>query len=445
MTGSHRANPADEGFNENTDRTVTHLSGAAMDRKIERPPFFKRRVFWVILLGLLGLLVLYFFIGRDTGKSFYVDRELLTVSTVSSDLFEDRIPIRARVSPLKTVFIDTTQGGRVEEVFAENGYLLKAGDPILRLSNPALQLDVIAREADVAEQRNALSSLRLDLRRDQFTQRRQLADINYNITRLERQIEARSPLVSDGTVSFEEFSNLEDELAYNKELRKLTLEAQETDELLQQQQSVQIAATLERLEKNLSVTRENLDRLNVKASIDGQLTAFNALVGQSISPGERIGRIDSPEIFKVVADLDEFYLSRIDIAQRATVSIAGRQHQIEIVNINPEVTNGQFQVDFAFVDSQPGNIRRGQTLQGQLTLGDPAPSLLIPNGAFFQDTGGSWIFVLNQRGTEANRRSVRLGRRNTRFIEVEDGLAEDERVVTSSYASYVESDKLILD
>lgn len=425
-------------YNERAEND--HAATSDMDvRIVPKRPLW--RVIFLIIGVVLLLSVLVYLLSRTSGETLSVSQESIQISSVSYGEFEDRIPIRARLTPLITVFLDTTDGGRVEEVFVQNGDILEAGDPILRLSNPSLQLALIAREADVAEQQNSLASLSLDLQRNQLERRRQLTDISYNITRLERQISLRKPLAPDA-VSQEEIDNLQDELAYNKDLLKLTEEARVTDALLQQQQAAQTQSSLDRLEQNLAVTRENLESLNVSAPIDGQLTAFSSVVGQSLSQGERIGRVDSPDRFKLVAEIDEFYLNRIDLGQRASVTADGSMHEAELVNIYPEVLNGRFQVDFKFDGEQPEDVRRGQTLQAQLTLGDATSSLLLPSGAFYQDSGGSWVFVVSENGQVAIRRPVRLGRRNDLFIEILDGLQEGETVVTSGYASYADIERL---
>ncbi|MFT7217295.1 MAG: HlyD family secretion protein, partial [Paraglaciecola sp.] len=196
-----------------------------------------------------------------------------------------------------------------------------------------------------------------------------------------------------------------------------------------------------RLEGNLKISRQNLENMNVRAPVDGALSGFDVEVGQSIGPGERLGQIDTPNDYKLSAFIDEFYLGRVDIGQRAVFE----DYQLTILKIYPQVQNGQFEVDLIFTGEQPDDIRRGQTIQTKLTLGDASEALLIPNGAFFQDTGGNWMFVVTEDGGQAVRRPVRLGRRNSSFIEVIEGLEINERVVTSPYASYQDMTRLKLN
>ena len=182
----------------------------------------------------------------------------------------------------------------------------------------------------------------------------------------------------------------------------------------------------------------------MRAPEDGKLSGLIVEVGQSIARGGRIGQLDDPANFKLRASLDEYYLSRIDIDQSAYFSLGGDDYQLNLAKVYPQVKNGQFEIDLLFVDDEPTQIRRGQTIQGKLTLGDPAPARLIPNGAFYQDTGGNWLFVVTADGARAVRRNVKLGRRNARFIEVVEGLDVGEQVITSSYGSFAQMDQLKL-
>lgn len=215
-----------------------------------------------------------------------------------------------------------------------------------------------------------------------------------------------------------------------------------TTERLQETQLKQIKETAQRLVENLDLARRNLDGLTVKAPVAGKLTAFNVEIGQSLGKGERLGQIDDPDHRKIAADIDEFYLSRIAAGQTATLAWSGRDYALKVSKIYPQVRDGQFVADLVFAGSEPEDVRRGQTLQLKLTLGDATEAVLVPDGAFFQDTGGAWVFVLAPDGESAVRRDVRLGRRNSRVIEVLAGLSPGEKVVVSSYSAFLDKDRL---
>jgi len=420
-------------------------SGAGMDKPVERrfPKWMKPAAIAVGVL-LLGSLA-YVFLLPEEGRTLRLAGNRVTVSEVTTGTFEDFIPVRGRVTPLRTIFLDAVEGGRVEEVLVEDGALVEEGQMLVRLANTQLQLDVIAREAQVTEQLNNLNTLELQLEQNRLSHARNLVEIDYQITRLTRLVERREQLIADGHVSQQQYDEVADELAYQKARREVTLEAQETDARLQQAQMEQLRESVDQLRQNLVLARQNLENLKVRAPVAGQLTAFDVEIGQSLSRGERIGQIDSPDEFKLTALIDEFYLPRVDIAQTATAEVEGREYRLQVSKIYPQVRDGQFQVDLTFADDMPEGIRRGQTVQTRLTLGDPAEAVLIPNGAFYQDTGGNWVFVVAPDGSVAVKRPVRLGRRNARYIEVLEGLEPGERVITSPYTGFTEMDRLELE
>ena len=417
--------------------------GAAMDRRVERkfPAWVSPAA--VALAVVVGAAATFVALS-PSGRTIRIESDKLTISAVARGQFEDYIPIRGRVEPARTLFLDAIEGGRVENVLVEDGARVRAGDLLVRLSNTSLQLDVLAREAEVVEQLNVVRTQELQLERNRLDHKRNLVEIKYNIKRLQRLLKRQLKVHAQGHLATVELEQTRDELEYWKQRRGVTKEAQSSDERLQRAQVDQLRAAADRLKKNLAVAQSNLEGLNVRAPTDGKLTSLNAEIGQSLARGERIGRIDAPDSFKVVALIDEFYLPRVTIGQTAAFSLAERDYVVASRKIYPQVRNGQFEVDFFFDGEPPVNIRRGQTLQARLSLGDPTPSLLVPNGAFFQDTGGHWMFVLSDNTEFAIRRTVKLGRRNLRFIEVLEGLEEGERVVTSPYTNFLDTDRLEL-
>lgn len=419
-------------------------SGAGMDRRIE-----KKKKPWKmagIIVAVMAVAGLLWMLIEDAsgGRTFRVNESRIVISTVAEGTFEDFIPIRGRVTPLKTVFLDAIEGGRVEAVMVEDGAMMKQGEMIVRLSNTGLQLDVTRNEALVTEQLNNMRTIELQLEQNRLSHKRNLVDINYEIKRLTRLVERERELIRTEAISQAQIDQTEDELEYFINRRDVTLESQATDARLQEAQLASLKTAGEQLERNLSYAQKNLDALNVRAPVDGKLSGFNVEVGQSIARGGRLGQIDDPDNYKLTANIDEFYLGRVDLGQEAVFERGGRDYRMTVAKIYPQVTNGQFEVDLVFANGQPDDIRRGQTLQTKLTLGDATKASLIPNGAFYQDTGGNWIFVVTADGSQAVKRPVRLGRRNSRFIEVIEGLEIGERVVTSPYSSFVDMDRLRL-
>jgi HlyD family secretion protein len=417
-------------------------SGAAMDQKIEN----SGRKWKYIIISFIAVIILgvsiWSVMSLNGDRSFRVQADTITLAKVTTGIFEDYIPIRGSIVPRATVFLDAIEGGRVERVYAEDGDILKQGDLIVSLTNSSLQLQVTNAEAQVAEQLNNMRTIEISLEQNRLNNARTIVDIEHQVRTLERDLKADRELSELGFISKKELVDKENELLYQQNLLKLSKESQETDERLQRQQLEAQRTASERLEKNLVTARKNLEDLNIKSPITGKLSGFDAEVGQNIMPGGRIGQIDVPDQFKLQADIDEFYINRVGLGQSVSYQHNGKDYKAEVKKIYPQVKDGKFQVDIEFSDKEPPALRRGQTLQAKLTLGDESEAVLIPNGSFYQDTGGNWIFVVTKDGSEAVKRNIVLGRRNSSFIEVVEGLQPGEKVVTSSYSGFDEIERL---
>jgi len=420
------------------------ISGQGMDRKVQKKTPLTTKAGYATA-GLLVLAFGWWFV--DTlldGRSLSVNSQRIIVSPVTVGTFEDFIPLRGRLVPSSTVYLDAIEGGRVEEILVEDGVTVEAGDLIAVLSNTNLQLEVLGREAAVTEQLNNMRTIELQLEQNRLSHKRNLVEIDYQIIRLNRAVARQRDLVSKDLASRSSIEELEDELTYFNNRREITLESQATDTRMQQQQLNQLREAGAQLQAGLGFAKKNLDDLNVRAPLPGKLSGFNIEVGQSIARGGRLGQIDDPDGYKLNVNIDEYYLGRVDLQQTAIAEHRGTDINLQISKIYPQVNAGQFEVDMVLAD-QPTGLRRGQTMQVRLTLGDNSDALLIPNGSFYQDTGGNWLFVVSADGSEAVRRPVSLGRRNTEFIEVLDGLEPGENVITSPYTSYTDMDRLAID
>ncbi|MDX1516460.1 MAG: HlyD family efflux transporter periplasmic adaptor subunit [Woeseiaceae bacterium] len=415
-----------------------------MDRRIvrERPKslFVAGGIAAALLLGLV------IWVSRDASTSYTLDGQRLRTAVVESGVFEDYIPLRATVEPERTVYLDAIEGGRVERVFVDDGVIVDDGQPILELSNTSLQLDVIAREAEVSEQLNNLRNTQLAIEQNRLSLKSELIEIDYQITRLDRLVKRYVELEGNKFISENEYEDAVDELQYWRNRRTVTRESQAQDERIRLAQIEQLETSVEQLEKNLSLARANLDSLLVRAPRAGQLTSLNAEIGESKARGERLGQIDDVDRFKASALVNEFYLNRVVIGQRAELEHDGRRYELEIGKIYPNVQASQFRIDLRFLGDAPPDIRRGQTLQVRLVLGDAEDdTVLLANGPFYNDTGGAWVFVLNADRSVAQRRTVQLGRRNAANIEVLSGLVEGDEVIVSSYSNFVTVDRLLID
>lgn len=430
-------------------RSGAEVSGAGMDKQVKaNVPYWKKWLPWGFAIAVVAALV--WLLTFTDSRALNVNQARITIATVETGIFEDFIPLRGRVTPAKTVFLDAIEGGRVDAIFAEDGAVLTQGDLIVRLSNTSLQLDVTRNEALVAEQLNNMRSIELQLEQNRLQHKRNLLDINYQIKLLTRRLAHEQGLLASNAIAQNTVDDTRDTLDWYKGSLAVTLESQATDNRMQQQQLVFLSTTSQQLEQNLEISRQNLENMNVRAPVTGKLSGFDVEVGQSIGRGGRLGQIDTPNDYKVTAFVDEFYLTRVDLEQQAQFTLNGIEYPLSIKKIYPQVNNGQFEVDFHFEKDahsevqQPDNIRRGQTLQLKLTLGDASEARLLPNAAFYQNTGGNWIFVVNEDGTEAIRRDIKIGRRNNNVIEVLEGLAPGEQVIVSSYGEYEQVERLKL-
>jgi HlyD family secretion protein len=372
-----------------------------------------------------------------------VEREKLTVAEVETGAFQEYIPVIGTVEPLRTVFLDAAEGGRVEEIFVEEGAMLEAGDPIVRLTNNDLQLDLLNREAQFYETMNYLRQARLQMEQNQLSLREQIVETNYQMKRLEREHERNMELHEKGLLSDKDFELTADELEYQRQRRELMLASHRQDSLMRTVQVDQLEMSVNRLQQNLGVVRENLENLVVRAPITGHLTSFDAEIGEAIGNGQRLGQVDKLDGFKVNVPIDEHYLARINETQQGSFPFAGEDYEMVIRKVYPEVQNGRFEVDMEFMGDVPAGIRRGQTVRIGLELGDLTDAVLIPRGGFFQSTGGNWIFVVI--GGEAIRRPIQLGRQNPQQFEVLQGLEPGEQVITSSYDTFGDVERLILE
>jgi len=418
-------------------------SGGGMDRVVEKRGLPTKVKIGLGALGLLLLLALFYeFAPSANSQTVPVSR--LTISTVTQGRFDDFLPLRARVEPSLTVFLDAVDGGRVERVLVEDGTIVQQGQLLAVLSNPELQLNVLARQTEVTQQINNMRSQELALNQNRLANERARIEADLATETARRQYEMQRPLAARGFVAGRTFADSRDTYEANRRRSEVVRTQQASDERLQSSQLSYLRSSSASLNQSLAIARASLDSLNLRAPVAGQLTSFDIQVGQSLQRGERLGQIDSNGRNKLRAQVDEFYLGRVAVNQVATAEIGGRTYQLRVSKIYPQVRNGAFEIDLQFTGGEPADLQRGQTVQARLTLGAPAQARLIPAGAFYNDTGGAWLFVVAPDGGSAVRRQVRLGRRNNDVIEVLDGLSPGERVITSPYTGFAERDRLSL-
>lgn len=415
-----------------------------MDRKIEKKKWPPKKIAMYAGGGILLIIILYSFIFGDKSSRLNVEQDKITISTVKYGPFQEYIPITGTVQPIETFLLDVSDGGKVVTKYVEEGAFVDVGDPIVKLDNASLTLSIIYNEANVFQQINSLRSTRLAMEESRLSLQGQLLDVNHTLRLQKTTYENDKVLYEKNLISKIEYQNAKDEYEYLVNKRQLTLETYQKDSVFRAQQIEQLEKSVNTLQENLNITKKQLEDLTVKAPIKGQLTSLNAEIGQSIAPGANVGEIDVVDSFKVRAAIDEHYIARVSPGQTGEFSFNNHDYKLVIKKVFPEVKSGQFEVDMNFVGAAPKGIRRGQSVQIRLELGELSQALTIERGGFYQTTGGQWIFVLDPSGGTAYKREIRLGRQNSSEFEVLGGLKKGEKVITSSYDTYGDVDKLVL-
>ena len=417
------------------------VSGGAMDRVVVRKRLDKRIIIGGGAAAVL-LLILLFWLFAPRSDSLTVAQDRLSIAFAQSGTFDDFLPLRARVTPLVTVYLDAVEGGRVDQKLVEDGAHVTQGQQLAVLSNAELQLSTLEKQAEVEQQLNNMRSQELALTQTRNSNLRDLNQAETELAKARRQYDLYKPLAERGFVSMKSFKDTQDDLNYQQQRLAILKRSIAQTEALQSSQLQQLRIASSSLNSSMGIARSNLGQLSIRAPVAGDLSGFDIQLGQSLQQGERIGQIDSTGGNKLQADVDEFYLGRVHVGQTATADVEGKTYRLKVAKVYPQVRNGQFQIDLLFNGPAPSSVQRGQTVQTKLTLGDSSKALLIPNGAFFNDTGGNWIFVVDKSGRGATKRQVQLGRRNADYIEVLEGLSPGERVITSSYSGLTDKNHL---
>lgn len=416
-----------------------------MDRKIEKKTWTKRRIIYTSSIAIFIVFVLYVLVFSDQSSKLNVEKEKIIISTVEHTPFQEFIPITGAVQPIQTFFLDVSEGGRVVKKFVEDGAFVNAGDPIVKLDNANTTLQVMYNEANLFQQINNLRGTRLQMEQSRLNLQGQLLDIQYDLIEKKRIYESNKQLFEKNLVSKFEFDRSKEQFELAKRRKDLTVESFKQDSLFRLQQIQQLESSVEQMQSNMNITKSQLENLTVKAPIKGQISALTAEIGESISQGENLGQIDVIDSFKVRAAIDEHYIARVNIGQRGSFTFAGKDYDLVIKNVYPQVSNGRFEVDMHFVGKQPEGIRRGQTLHIKLNLSEEKEATTIARGGFYQTTGGQWVFVVDPSGKYAVKRSIKLGQQNSQVFEVIEGLKPGEKVITSSYDNYGDIEKLVLN
>ncbi len=416
-----------------------------MDRQLKKKKWTTRKVLAWGGGGVLGLMILYTLVFADHRSKLNVDLEKITVVKVEHGDFQEWIPETGIVQPIETYYLDAIEGGIVQELNIETGTMVKKGDALITLTNSSLQLEVLNREAQLYEQINNLRTSRLLL--DQNTQNleKELAEVDYQLQLAKPEYERQKELYDEQVISRKEFEEAKERFDYNTKRRVIVADAYKRELALKSVQLKQLNDSEARMWKSLEAVGQILDNLVIKAPKDGQYASEQLEIGESVQQGERLGQIDIINDFKLRVAIDELYLPRVSVGQVASYeSQQDEIYKLEITKVYPSITDGNFEVDMEFLDQTPEGIKRGQSLRIRVELGNPGQALLLATGGFFQSTGGNWVFVVDDSGTQAVKRAIKLGRKNSLHYEILEGLQPGDKVITSSYENFGDNEILIL-
>ncbi|TLP82661.1 efflux RND transporter periplasmic adaptor subunit [Maribacter sp. ACAM166] len=415
-----------------------------MDIKLEKKKGLKPKHYGYIAIGLLILFVGYKLLFASSVSTFRTEKDKLSIADVTAGKFDDYITINGNVAPIATIYMDAYEGGRVEEKLMEEGAMVKKGEIILKLDNINLYEQILQSESGLALKQNDLRQTKLNFDSRQVEGRKSLATASTELQRLKRNFEQNQALFKEELISKEVYQISKENFELSQKQYEIVKVQTENDNELRETSLPVLETDLNRMQETLGMVYQRLDHLNVRAPADGQLGFLDAEIGQSITQGQRIGEINVLTDFKIKANIDEHYLDRVVKDLTALLDRNGKEYPLRLRKVFPQVNNGKFEVELVFTKYKPETIRTGQSYNIKLQLGESNDALLLPKGSFFQSTGGQWIFVVGPNGDEAIKRNIRIGKQNSRFYEVLEGLEAGEKVITSNYDNFGEAERIVL-
>lgn len=414
-----------------------------MDRKIEKKKWPLNKVILILVVCALAVFLAHQVLSRSGTTRLKVDPSRITISGVKYGEFLEYYPFEGSVEPVTSVYLDVEVGGRVEEIFVEGGQPIQKGDVILRFSNAGMERGFIDTETRLLENLDRLRNTQFNRAQSKLLLRDTLLDMNHTILELEKRYRRYAALKEETVIPEEDFEDVRDDLEYWKDKRDLLKERVKVEDLLSENQIEHANRSIERLNTGLDLLAKTVENLDVRAPISGHLSSINAEIGWNIGPGQRIGQIDILDHFKVRAQIEQYYNSKVNVGTEGQFSLDGENYEVEVKKIYPEVIDDRFDVDLAFIGKPPEGIKRGQTLTINLTFSEAEERLMVKKGGFYQETSGRWVYLISEDGKSAYRQDIRLGRQNPRHVEILEGLNEGDWVITSGYDAFKEADTLI--
>ncbi|MDR3339430.1 MAG: HlyD family efflux transporter periplasmic adaptor subunit [Candidatus Symbiothrix sp.] len=414
-----------------------------MDIQLEKKKGIRKKHIPYIIVGVVLLTAFGWLIFGNHSSKFNVERNKVMMQAATKGEFNDYIRVNGQVQPINTIQLSAIEGGMVAEKVVEEGSMVRRGEVIIRLTNSMLNLNILDSEAQLAEKQNFLRNTQVTMEQERLNLRKEKLQLDLDIERKKRKYEQYQKLYEEKLTSKEEYLQAKEDYEFAVKGSELVIERQKQDSIFRGIQVEQMEESLNNIRRNLILVRQRVDNLDVKSPVDGQLGLLDVEIGQSVASGARIGQISVLSDYKIEALIDEHYIDRVKNGLAATFERQDKTYDLVVRKVYPEVRDKQFKTDFIFSGGRPDNIRAGQTYYINLQLGQPVEAVLIPRGAFYQNTGGQWIFVVTPDEKKAVRRQIRIGRQNPTYYEVLSGLEPGEKVITSSYDNYGDAQELI--
>ncbi len=416
-----------------------------MDIQLEKKKGLQKKHLPYVIGGALFLILVGWIIFGDHASTLKVDARGISIGDVTREQFNDFVRVDGQVQPITVVQLSPEEGGIVQEKVVEEGAQVKKGDIIVRLSNSNLDLQILTAEAELAEKQNFLRNTQVTMEQDKLTNQTEKLQYDMDMTRARRAYNQQAQLYKENLIAKEDYLKAKEDYELATQKHTLISERLRQDSISRSIQMEEMEMSLANMRKNIQLVHERKENLNVRSQINGELGLLDVVLGQNITPGQKIGQINDLSDYKIEAQIDEHYIDRVKSGLSATFERQGTHFNLVVRKVYPEVRDGKFRADFVFTGERPDNIRSGQTYYINLELGQPTESIIIPRGTFFQSTGGSWIFVLDPDGKKAYRRTIKIGRQNPQYYEVTEGLEPGEKVIVSSYESYKDNEVLVLE
>lgn len=416
-----------------------------MDIQLEKKKGLQKKHLPYVAGGALFLILVGWIIFGDHASTLKVDARGISIGDVTREQFNDFVRVDGQVQPITVVQLSPEEGGIVQEKVVEEGAQVKKGDIIVRLSNSNLDLEILNAEAELAEKQNFLRNTQVTMEQDKLTNQTEKLQYDMDMTRARRAYNQQAQLYKENLIAKEDYLKAKEDYELATQKHTLITKRLLQDSISRSIQMEEMEMSLANMRKNIQLVHERKENLNVRSQIDGELGLLDVVLGQNITPGQKIGQINDLSDYKIEAQIDEHYIDRVKSGLSATFERQGTHFGLVVRKVYPEVRDGKFRADFVFTGERPDNIRSGQTYYINLQLGQPTESIIIPRGTFFQSTGGSWIFVLDADGKKAYRRNIKIGRQNPQYYEVTEGLEPGEKVIVSSYESYKDNEVLVLE